>query len=84
MEYVIAIAALVGMAILVFGCFRQQRARFAERFPPISDEEFVALCKPGTNPVVALWVRKILAEALNVEYDHIHPSSRLIEDLGAE
>jgi hypothetical protein len=65
-------------------CTRSQRASFKERFAPLSDAEFVARCAPGTNASVALKVRKVLAEALNVEYERIHPSSRLMQDLGAE
>lgn len=57
---------------------------FCESFPPISDEEFVTRCAPGCNPVVAIKVRQIVAEQLNVEYARIHPSSRFIEDLKAD
>ena len=60
------------------------RAEAAARFPPISDAEFVARCAPGTNPDVALKVRRIVADVLCVDYDRIHPSSRFVEDLRAE
>ena len=72
---------------LLLACYfleKRRRAAFEERFPPISDDEFVALCRPGTDAAVALKVRQILAEALAAEYDRIYPSSRLMEDLGAE
>lgn len=62
---------------------RQDAARFRQRFPPISDAEFLARCSPGTRPEVALRVRRMMAEQLGVEYDRVYPSSRLIEDLGA-
>jgi hypothetical protein len=62
---------------------RRQRA-FEERFPPISDAEFLARCTPGANPDVALRVRRIVADALGVEYERIYPSSRFVDDLGAD
>jgi hypothetical protein len=57
--------------------------RFNEKFPPISDAEFVARSS-CTNPQIALKVRRILADCLNVEYERIYPSSTLQGDLGAE
>lgn len=59
-------------------------ASFLERFPPITDDEFVARCSPGTRRDVALGVRRTLAESLSVDYERIHPSARLGADLGAE
>ena len=63
---------------------RRRRLDFEARFPPISDAEFIAQCAPGTNPDVALKVRRIVSNALGVEYERIYPSSRLVEDLGAD
>jgi hypothetical protein len=62
---------------------RQQKA-FAERFPPISDAEFMARCTPGTRPEVALKVRRIVADAFGIEYERVYPSSRFVEDLDAD
>ena len=59
-------------------------ASFKERFPPITEDEFVAACAPGTPRFVALGVRRTVAECLGVEYERIHPSARLAADLGAE
>jgi hypothetical protein len=56
---------------------------FEVQFPPISDEEYVARCRPGTDPNVAFRVRRILAESLGIDYERIHPTARLVEDLGA-
>jgi len=73
--------------IVLFACLiwvQRKRAEFKDRFPPISDIEFVARCTPGTDPTVALKVRKMLADSLGVEYERVYPSSRLIADLGAE
>mgnify|MGYP002779934207 CR=1 FL=1 len=63
---------------------RERRARFREKFPPISDAEFVARCSPGTHPEVALKVRRIVADKLGVEYDRVYPSSSFVDDLGAD
>jgi len=60
---------------------RQRQEQFDKQFPPISDREFVARCRPGTNPERALKVRRIVAKHLVIEYERIYPSSRFIEDL---
>jgi hypothetical protein len=75
-----------GVIIFLLVCIvaaRRQRAVFEDRFPPISESEFVARCSRGTTPEVALKVRRIVAEALGVDYERVYPSSRLVEDLGA-
>jgi hypothetical protein len=59
-------------------------ASFEERFPPITEEAFVAACAPGTPRFVALGVRRTIAECLAVDYERIHPCARLAADLGAE
>jgi hypothetical protein len=77
-----------GLSLLILtACLlwaRRQQAAFEERFPPISDEEFIARCARGTDALVALRVRRVLAESLCVEYERIYPSSRLVQDLGAD
>lgn len=76
-----------GIVIAVLVCWRSEKRRceaFVAEFPPISDAEFLARCSPGTNPQVALKVRKIVAENLGVKYECIYPSSRFVEDLGAD
>jgi hypothetical protein len=57
--------------------------RFDREFPPISDDEFMARSS-CTNPEIALKVRRILPECLNIDYERIHPSATLQGDLGAE
>lgn len=52
---------------------RQSRADFEERFPPISDAEFLARCPPGTNPEVAIKVRRMVAAHFAIEYERAHP-----------
>jgi hypothetical protein len=76
----VIIALLAYLRIMV----KRHRDVFEERFPPISDAEFVARCAPGTSPQVPLKVRRIVADSLGVEYERIYPSSRFVEDLGVD
>jgi hypothetical protein len=76
-----------GVAGVVIACavvWHRRQAAFDERFPPISDAEFVARCKPGTSPEVALKVRRIVAEHFAVAYERVCPEMTFIEDLGAD
>ena len=57
---------------------------FMRRFPPISDDDFMARCTPGTSRAVALKVRRIVAHQLGIEYERIYLSSWFVEDLGAD
>jgi hypothetical protein len=83
LEILFGFASVVFLSIVVWIGIRRQ-AKFREKFPPISDAEFMALCPPGTRPEIALRVRKIISDSLNVEYERIYPSSRLNQDLGAD
>lgn len=75
----ILFAVLFGIALVM-----RDRAAFEERFPPISDAEFLARCSPGISPEVALKVREIVAEHFAVAYERVHPSMTFIEDIGAD
>jgi len=78
---------LVGLGLLILvlvSLARRQGELFNKQFPPISDAEFIARCTPGVNPTVALRVRRIVANNLGVEYERIYPSTRFVEDLGAD
>ena len=79
--WLIVLFLIIAVGLL---CDATARRRFASRFPPISDDEFVALCGPGTNRDVALRVRRIVADQLGVEYDRIHPSCSFVNDLGCD
>ena len=72
-------AVLIGIAVA-----KHNRAAFEERFPPISDAEYLARCSPGVDPKVALKVREIVAEYFAIEYERVHPSMTFIEDIGAD
>ncbi len=83
MNALVFVAVILVVMIVCTVCEKRRQAAFQEQFPPISDAEFIALCGPGTDPVVALKVRRILSDCLCVEYERIHPSASL-NDLGAE
>ena len=78
--WTLAIMAIA--AFVIYICSKRSQAAFEERFPPITDDEFMALCRPGTSRAVALKVRRIVADQLGVDYDRVYPSSRFVEDLG--
>jgi hypothetical protein len=84
LAWLIIIAAALLIIAACAGCERMQQASFNERFPPISDEEFVRRCGPGTSADIALRVRRVVANSLGIEYQRIHPSSRFVDDLGAD
>jgi hypothetical protein len=88
MQPIASIAALVVMVLVAIACeclwARRRNRLFKERFSPMSDEEFVQQCGAGTNPEIALRVRRIVSDQLGVEYERVHPSSSFVNDLGAE
>jgi hypothetical protein len=86
MAVTVALVVVVGLVIVAIGCVRMTIRKveaFEVQFPALTDAEFVARCAPGIDPDVALRVRRVLAECLNIECERIHPSARLVEDLGA-
>jgi hypothetical protein len=84
MDFLSVCMAILFVAVFVFITAWQDRADFEARFPPISDAEFLALCPAGTNPEVALKVRRIVADHFAVEYERVYPSMTFIEDLDAD
>jgi hypothetical protein len=79
---VIAAAVLLGLLVILGSGGVGNITVFREQFPPMSDAEFLAGCSPGTNPEVALKVRRIVADFLGVERERVHPSMRFVEDIG--
>lgn len=72
------LAAVLAVGVLAV----RNRHTFEERFPPISDAKFLALCPPGVSPEVALKVRRIVADYFGIEYERVHPAMGFVEDLG--
>ncbi len=56
--------------------------QYSEAHPPISDEEFLRLCGPDVDPMIALKVRAIISEQLCLKKEDIYPDTTW-EDLGA-
>lgn len=75
---------LIGLIAYFMRLTKKHEAAIRERFPPISDAEFVARCAPGTSPKVALRVRQIVADNLGADYDRLSPSTNFVDDLGVE
>lgn len=63
---------------------RNRQHQFQLQFPPIDEDEFLRRCGPGVNAAIALRVRRIISEQLNVEYERVYPEHRLVEDLGCD
>lgn len=76
----------VGAMVYGFMLWRDRHFQWVApaRVPTMSDEEFIAACGPGTDPEVALGVRRIVSEKLCIPYEEIYPSHRFIEDLKAD
>lgn len=81
MVYLLAIVVVVGV-LYVIG--KAEQAEFRRKFPPITDDEFMARCKPGTNREIALKVRRIVSTQLGVDYERIYPESSFVNDLGCD
>ena len=71
-------SGLLVACVAIASVVRGERIVFNDRFPPISDDEFLARCRPGTNPVVALKVRRIVADQMGMDYERIYPSTRFV------
>jgi hypothetical protein len=55
--------------------------KWYEKWPAISDDEFMSRCPCGTNRETALRIREIISEQTGVEYERIHPEQSFINDL---
>ncbi|MCA9176141.1 MAG: hypothetical protein KDB14_16760 [Planctomycetales bacterium] len=87
-ERIVPIALVAILAWILFYILRKTSLRrkrsFDQQWPPISDEEFLRRCSVGTNPRVALGVRRIIAEQLCVPYSQVYPEQSFVNDLGAD
>lgn len=79
---------LMGTAIVIFSVVlvwrRSATIPSIEKWPPISDDEFIRRCPPGVDRERALKVRRIISEQLGVDYDRVYPEQRFVEDLGCD
>ena len=76
-------AAFVVYLIIFIGYELRRISEFNDRFPPISDAEFLACYRPDTDPEIALRVRRFMSKTLSVESERIYPSSSF-KDMGFE
>ncbi|MEM9703382.1 MAG: hypothetical protein AAF907_13155 [Planctomycetota bacterium] len=81
MILVIGLVVTAGVFVGVCFCAGGEERPWEDEWPALSDEEFVARCKPGTNPETALKVRAIISKHLGVPYEHVSPEQRFVEDL---
>ena len=58
--------------------------QFLRKWPPISDDEFVRRCQPGTPREIALRVRLIVSRQLGIPYENIYPEQHFVKDLDTE
>jgi hypothetical protein len=77
--FALVLVALLLIVMWVWGVKRDRE--FKRRWPPISDNEFVAKCSPSTDRKRALKVRGIIAEQLGIPREHIHPEQSFVDDL---
>ncbi len=75
-----AITLVVGLIFVVASSFCDSRG-FHDKWPPISDEEFLSRCTPGIRRETALKVRRIVSEQLGIPYDQVYPEQNFIRDL---
>ena len=74
------IVIAVGLAVIAIFAFVESK-KWYEKWPAISDDEFVSRCPSGTNRETALRVREIISEQTGVEYEHIYPEQSFVKDL---
>ncbi len=73
------------LAIILFAlCWKSADIPSKEKWPPISDDEFIRRCTPGVDRERALKVRRIISDQLGVDYDRVYPEQRFVEDLGCD
>ncbi len=76
------VVCLVIIAVICLTCIQRGHInRFAQKWPPISDEEFLARCPPGVDRDRALKVRRIVSEQLGLPYESIYPEQHFVNDL---
>jgi len=83
MSVLLITVALSAIAFLVILCLRETPQPSPEKWPPISEDEFIRRCSPGVDRERALKVRRIVSRQLGVDYDRVYPEQRFVEDLGA-
>lgn len=91
MEYFLLAAFVIPILMYLLTLFQEHcelfpvtNDAFDQEWPPISDEEFLELCGPETDPKIALKVREIFSKISGVDENQIYPDQKLWDDLGLE
>jgi len=78
----VVIVGLIAISMMfVVAVDRKVEQRFNKRWPPISDDEFLAKCSSSIDPEIALRVRAIISDVYGIPYNQIYPDQNLIDDL---
>ncbi|MCA9023824.1 MAG: hypothetical protein KDA86_01300 [Planctomycetaceae bacterium] len=78
-ECVALFLVVVGFRVVMGGSHAHAIRRYQDKFPPISDEEFVARCEPSVSLEVAHGVRQTIGSIFGIEAERIHPETNLIK-----
>lgn len=82
MLLLVAILLCTSFAALLW--YRSTDFPSKDKWPPITEDEFIQRCSPGVDRERALKVRRIISEQLGVDYDRVYPEQRFVEDLGCD
>jgi len=81
-EQILIVAAGFGLLLIALKVLNSG-PRTSGRFSGVTTEQFLAAI-PDADPEIALRVRDIVAEQLDVPREEVHPESRFVEDLRAD
>ena len=76
--------SLVCILIVVVMVCELDQIPARDKWPPITDDDFIRRCSPGVDRERALTVRRIISEQLGVEYARVYPEQRFVQDLGCD
>lgn len=67
---------LINLVILLVLKSIRDHNKYVQKYPPISDEEFMARLPRGTSRDTALRIRAIISAQMGVPIENIHPETR--------
>ena len=80
MLYLQLLAILIILGVVFLFSFAESK-KWYEKWPPISDDEFIKRCPAGTDRDAALKVRRIVSDQTGIEYESIYPEQSFVDDL---
>ena len=78
------IVVILCTIVAVLSRYRSASVPSKDKWPPITEDEFIRRCSPGVDRECAFKVRRIISEQLGVDYDRVYPEQRFVEDLGCD